>query len=238
MRIQVLSLAISAQVLSQTPAALFSEIGIALEIALDPKLAPSDAERAAITYTSRVRKLLYDASLNTPLDLASDQAGFEASMNVFLQRDSAIYTELKQDLGIKTSPNEVPNGHAPRKGQPARKEGGRFCLRYGAQVGLCKATEAIPCGREHACPFCDGQTCQHKEGYLERHLGNLAVPLSIQPKRPSDTRGKGGSWRKPSYGYRRDVSETRKSPGRSRSGRRVAVKREEEDSDRDRRRRR
>ena len=73
-----------------SPAALFSELAIALDMVVDSQLPPADAERVALACTHKCRRLLYEASLNKPLK-QGDEASFEDAMAIFL-RTAYAYT--------------------------------------------------------------------------------------------------------------------------------------------------
>ena len=174
-----------------TPAALFSELAIALELALEPRMRPLDAERAAISYTTKARKLLHDSSLNAPL-LGSDPATFQTAMNLFLRRDTGLYTETREGLAIDIAPdNAEPRG--ARSGKSRKSAGadqsGLHCLRYSLRRGLCPF--GSECTRIHRCPFCDGRSCRHEEGGLCKHLADLKVPSVVVEKRELDSLRRG-----------------------------------------------
>ena len=69
-----------------SPAALFSELAIALDMVVDSQLPPAHAERVALAYTHKRRRLLCEASLNKPLK-QGDEASFEDAMAIFLRKD-------------------------------------------------------------------------------------------------------------------------------------------------------
>lgn len=205
-----------------TPAALLSELHVALGIALDDKLKPPDAQRAAIAYTHRVRKLLYDASLNVPLKPQAAPHQFQQAMEVFLKRDPSLYMEAKEGLTISSpAARQAPAGIAVKSESNEPKA----CLRYAVSGTLCGSTDAKPCGFSHKCPFCNGSKCQHTAGYLHTHLANLRAPLVLKPKSEWDnllkSGGAAGSGRKPPLDTGRGAKRRQDSRPRSRSPRRV-----------------
>jgi len=183
-----------------TPAALLSELGLALELALEPRLAAEDAQRVALTYTFKVRKLLHDASLNTQLEPEKNPAAFAAAMQVFLRRDSGLYSDTKESLGVTLVPvRQVQDqgGRAVTKAASAKGDGINdsaksklFCVRFGVRQGLCSCPASKPCPYEHSCPFCKGAACQNQAGYIAKHLGSLKKPLVIVDKSSEGGAGK------------------------------------------------
>ena len=83
-----------------TPAALLSELAVVLELALEPRLRQVDAEKVAINYAMRGRKLLHEASLNVHM-VPSDPQSYQNAMNLFLRRDMGLYAETKEALGVE-----------------------------------------------------------------------------------------------------------------------------------------
>ena len=160
-----------------SPAALLSEVGIALSIAADPQLAARDADRVALEYTHRARKLLYDSSLNVPLRPSEDPGNFMEAMKLFLRKDTGLYTESKEAVASCAGKGGKGPGASV---QPASKTP-IHCVRYA--VG----TSSVNCNRSdcvysHECPFCDGKYCNHKAGYLQKHLSSLKTPMLITSK--------------------------------------------------------
>ena len=93
-----------------SPAALFSELAIVLDVASESPLVTADAEKAALTYTHKCRKLLPEASLNKPLKPETDQKDFDDGMAVFLRRDPALYSETRETLGITPATTVAERG--------------------------------------------------------------------------------------------------------------------------------
>ena len=166
-----------------TPAALISELGIALEIALEPSLAVRDAEVMAIKYSERVRKLLHTASLSESLPADPTSESFKASMAVFLKRDPALFAETRDSLGIQTV---RPQQGAQRASQPAGNPQGSqsdACLRFATADAPECASGNRTCTYAHVCPYCAGAKCGNRPGYLSFHLGKLRTPLQLVRQR-------------------------------------------------------
>ena len=172
---------------------------------------------AALAYSKRVRKLLYEASLNKPLNRHDDHENFQTFMQVFLCRDPALYAEVKEQLGAKVTllprPNTTPS--LQDRKQNSRNEGGKsdnYCTRYAVRSNLCPFS-ADRCQHQHRCPFCDGRVCQNRPGYLHTHLANLKTKFVITEKKDPDNRRDD---RSRSRGQGRRGKRSR-SPGTSRS---------------------
>ena len=200
-----------------TPAALLSEMGIALELALEERIPAGDAERVALAYSHKVRKLLHESSLNEPLNPGTDPINYAASMSVFLRRDPALSAEARDELGVAFTQTgglgSRVRPHTSLEISASNPEHG-FCLRYAAGEHLCPGPKGKVCKFKHSCPYCDGRMCQHKAGYLAKHLGGLQKPLEIKEKQWTEwpKRNSGGWNRRPSPA---------RSPRRSRSPHRV-----------------
>ena len=168
---------------------LFSELAVVLEMALGPRMKPLDAEKAALHYAWRGRKLLHEASLNAPM-VQDDPDTFHSAMNLFIRRDMGLYAESKEALGIQTmtdaaqilksSAGRTP-GSSPTTPGETTDGSTPYCLRYALQPGMC--SYGANGARVHQCPFCDGRTCQHKEAYLARHLDDFKNPTVVVDKR-------------------------------------------------------
>ena len=168
-----------------TPAALISEIGLALDVALEPSLAPHDADTMAVKYTERVRHLLHQASLNHPHDTENEEA-FKASMGVFLRWDSALFQENRDALGIQIIRPQQHGRPVPQPGAksaPAQLGGSSVCLRFATTEAPECASGGRACAYSHVCPFCAGSQCNNRSGYLQYHLGRLRTPLQLVSKK-------------------------------------------------------
>ena len=199
-----------------TPAALLSELGLALEIALEPSLSVKDAETMAIKYTERVRRLLHDASLTVPLDIEADPEGFHAAMAVYMRRDPALFAETRDGLGIQTvrpqlarTPASTPTGSSTA-----------VCLRYATSATSECANPGKVCAYSHTCPFCQGAKCGNRAGYLSFHLEGLRSPLQLVARKAAQQqeRAARGDWHHQQQPQQRPRGQrARRSRSRTRS---------------------
>jgi hypothetical protein len=168
-----------------TPAALISELSIALEAAIEAPGDDKEAEKAALLYTHKARQLLHDASLNSPLKPDEDPATYHDAMRLFLRRDAGLWSETKEALQISGKGSSVSNTGSSHDGMA-------HCFRHAISHNLCGGKDGKrSCQYDHNCPFCFGKQCQNKAGYLQRHLSDLKTPMSIVSSSPLKGYGKG-----------------------------------------------
>ena len=157
-----------------SPAALFSELAIALDMVVDSQLPPADAERVALAYTHKCRRLLYEASLNKPLK-QGDEASFEDAMAIFLRKDPALHSEVRESLGVSFAVPSEQSQPAPASEKDRRSTDKCFCPRYALGGNQCPNQDKKTCAYLHSCPFCGGKQCGNSPGYLHKHLAGLRV---------------------------------------------------------------
>ena len=167
-----------------SPAALLSELGLALEVALEPSLTTTDAATMAVKYTERVRQLLHDASLSEAHSVEDDPAAYKAALGVFLRRDPALFAETRDSLGIQTVRPKQQGGSGASIGTafaPAAQQG--VCLRFATSETPECANSGKACAYSHVCPFCIGDKCNNRPGYLHYHVCRLRTPLQLVAKK-------------------------------------------------------
>ena len=184
-----------------SPAALFSELGLALQIACETPGDDKQAEKLAVLYSIKIRELLHGSSLNVPLNADVDTKSFEEAMQVFLRRDPGVFSEAKDSMSHEES------FKAPTVPQARKQPLGDHCLRHAVKSNFCNGYGRRTCGFSHTCPFCQGKLCQNKPGYLARHLAALRVPMELVVKddsRSHKARSRTPRRRSRSRSYRRD----------------------------------
>ena len=157
-----------------SPAALFSELGLALQIASETPGDDKQAEKLAVLYSIKIRELLHGSSLNVPLNPDVDTKPFEEAMQVFLRRDPGVFSEAKDSVCLEEGGAKAPS--APQARKPSLTD---HCLRHAVKPNFCSGYGRKTCGFNHTCPFCQGKICQNKPGYLARHLASLRVPMEM-----------------------------------------------------------
>ena len=157
-----------------SPAALFSELGLALQIASETPGDDQQAEKLAVLYSIKIRELLHGSSLNVPLNPDVDTKPFEEATQVFLHRDPGVFSEAKDSVCLEEGGAKAPS--APQARKPSLTD---HCLRHAVKPNFCSGYGRKTCGFNHTCPFCQGKICQNKPGYLARHLASLRVPMEM-----------------------------------------------------------
>ena len=114
-----------------SPAALFSELGLALQIACETPGDDKQAEKLAVLYSIKIRELLHGSSLNVPLNADVDTKSFEEAMQVFLRRDPGVFSEAKDSMSHEES------FKAPTVPQARKQPLGDHCLRHAIKSNFC-----------------------------------------------------------------------------------------------------
>ena len=149
----------------QSPAAVLNEMGHMMDLALNSKVARSEAERQAVRWSLAIRERLFKISQARPL-----QSGDMNTHNLW--QEAFMFME-------SGAPAAAPGPARPREAQdysqrdPLQRDHKDYCLWH--LIYKCTQTK---CGRVHDCPICKecGPT---RVAPLVYHLGQLKKPQKI-----------------------------------------------------------
>ena len=188
-----------------TPLGLLSELHQVASIAADPAMG-SDAFMAAMNYSNAIRKLIHDHTRSSPL--ASDESFAQQLLDlekVWHARSEDTLAGVTRSMSTKSRP--AAGGAA----QPPEETGRQTCLAHGMRQCLQKGCRGEK--RSHVCPFCMGEQCGSRPGYLEYHLNALSRTIVQQ----GPQRGRPEARRFEQDKGRATAKEERRSPSRRRS---------------------
>ena len=134
-------------------------------------------------YPALVRDEMYKQNRTHPLPSKQEEFG-PAMMQLektWHKRDEATVTAAMRALSVEPATGARRASQASTQGQHADT-----CLGQAMK----KCTQKC-CKRSHECPFCNGKVCNHAEGFLEWHLGELRTPRKNSREAP----GTAGAWK-------------------------------------------
>ena len=150
-----------------TPATALNQIAICLDIACSPGVPQPEAEAQAIAYLRSVRERVFKFSRRAQFQ-ETDSANFTSVQNAFLTTDLAM-------LHASKSGGQGTAKAAGAQEAAAPTTPGDVCL-WHAMSG-CRNRS---CNKRHGpCPFCGGEACENKPGYLAWHLADSKTPRKI-----------------------------------------------------------